>query len=376
LQHHQKSWIAETWPSFGRVLVVAGQLDSDEKIKMPIKEFVRQHNVPIVGDVISNLHGGVNLIAHADLFLGNCSEEVLATLQPDLLITFGESTIAKQVKIFLRKHAATAHWHIQSAGDVADTYQSVTQVFRSSPDTFFQYLSSLQPSENLRQTRIAYAALWEKEETRICNILAEFLKHSNFGEVHFVNQVMRTLSFPCNLHLANSMSVRYASIAGLKSEQQFVEVFANRGTSGIDGCSSTCVGHCFSSSAQNILITGDLAFFYDRNAFWHNYAMPNLRIVLLNNHGGIIFKIIDGPTDAPETDEYFVTRQKLSAKHLCAEFGFEYLKIDDLTTATSTLKSFFDDSDTPKILEFESDLNANKKIFTDLKNKIKSSYEL
>jgi 2-succinyl-5-enolpyruvyl-6-hydroxy-3-cyclohexene-1-carboxylate synthase len=43
------------------------------------------------------------------------------------------------------------------------------------------------------------------------------------------------------LHLANSMSVRYANFAGLQPHQR-VEVFANRGTSGIDGCTSTAVG--------------------------------------------------------------------------------------------------------------------------------------
>ena len=77
------------------------------------------------------------------------------------------------------------------------------------------------------------------------------------------------------------------------------EVFANRGTSGIDGCTSTAVGYALAEpDKQVVLLTGDVAFFYDRNAFWHNYPTPNLRVVLLNNHGGGIFRLIDGPAPA------------------------------------------------------------------------------
>ena len=101
------------------------------------------------------------------------------------------------------------------------------------------------------------------------------------GELELVNEVIKNLPDKCNLHLANSMSVRYANFIGLKSEQKEIQVFSNRGTSGIDGCTSTSVGHCLSGESLNVLITGDLAFFYDRNAFWHNYLVPNLRIVLL-----------------------------------------------------------------------------------------------
>ena len=87
------------------------------------------------------------------------------------------------------------------------------------------------------------------------------------------------------------MAVRYANLIGLSQEQHAgVAVFANRGTSGIDGSNSTAVGSALASDRLTVLVTGDMAFFYDRNAFWHNYRLPNLRVVLLNNHGGGIFR--------------------------------------------------------------------------------------
>ncbi|MBK8292343.1 MAG: hypothetical protein IPK96_16775 [Flammeovirgaceae bacterium] len=91
----------------------------------------------------------------------------------------------------------------------------------------------------------------------------------------------------------------------------------------------------------NILITGDLAFFYDRNAFWHNYKLSNLRIVVINNQGGVIFNLIDGPGNIPEQGEYFITNQKLTANHLANEFGFDYIKIDTTKGLKNGLKDFF-----------------------------------
>jgi 2-succinyl-5-enolpyruvyl-6-hydroxy-3-cyclohexene-1-carboxylate synthase len=195
------------------------------------------------------------------------------------------------------------------------------------------------------------------------------------SELELVQEIIQNLPNNSNLHLANSMSVRYANFIGLSVAHTGIKVFSNRGTSGIDGCSSTSVGHALTSTEPHILITGDVAFFYDRNAFWHNYALPNLRIVLLNNHGGSIFNMIDGPAFQPEAAEYFITRQHLNAKKLCEEFDFEHLKLDSKRKIKNFLKDFFDFDGKTKVLELETDTHFNKTILENLKQKIKNSYE-
>jgi 2-succinyl-5-enolpyruvyl-6-hydroxy-3-cyclohexene-1-carboxylate synthase len=377
LDDFQKANIKVNWPSYFKVLVVAGQLDQNDALIDSLSTFLKQHNVPLVGDIVSNMHRLESLVSHADLFLGNCPEEILKTLRPDLLITLGQSTISKSLKLFLRKYRPAAHWHIQESGEVADTFKSVTSVLRTTPASFFNFLAGMpkqQTFENQKQNN--YTKLWEVEERRIVRTLETQMMSKDLGELQLVGEVISNLPPNSNLHLANSMSVRYANFIGLKSNQASIKVFSNRGTSGIDGCTSTCVGHALASDELNILITGDLAFFYDRNAFWHNYPIPNLRILLLNNHGGIIFKMIDGPGDTPEADEYFITRQRLNAKYLCEEFGFEYLKIDNKRKVKNTINSFFENDGKPKVLEYESDLEANKILFEDFKGKIRRSYEL
>ena len=125
------------------------------------------------------------------------------------------------------------------------------------------------------------------------------------------------------------------------------------------------MGHALTSTIPNILITGDQAFFYDRNAFWHNYALPNLFVVVLNNHGGIIFNLIDGPSALPESEEFFVTRQMLRSKPLADEFGFSFFD------GTANFDTFFQSGNNVRIMEMESTQSLNKSRFEAFKKHIK-----
>lgn len=361
---------------FHKILLVGGQQHNDAPVVQFMEQVSQKHSLPFIGDIISNLHSISSLIRHADLFLGQASNAVKKSLQPDLLITFGESVISKNVKLFLRQFPAKAHWHIQPTGIPADTFQGLTKIIHTEPAEFFDFLDKLETPENFeRQKQSNYQKLWEVEERKALRCLEEFFPQAEFAELELVHELMKVLPENCSLHLANSMSVRYANFIGLTNDKKSVEVFSNRGTSGIDGCTSTAAGHALTSKKPTILLTGDMAFFYDRNAFWHNYAIPNLHIVVLNNHGGTIFNLIDGPASLPESDEFFVTRQNLSAKKLCEEFGFDYLKIDSRRKVQNTLKDFLDFDGSTKILELETSHSLNKAIFEALKMKIKKSYE-
>jgi 2-succinyl-5-enolpyruvyl-6-hydroxy-3-cyclohexene-1-carboxylate synthase len=377
LSTEQKEKIKSDWRKYNKILIVAGQHDHDKLLLEKLNDILSQHRIPLVGDITSNIHALEKSIRHADLFLGQTSPDVRKSLQPDLLITYGKSVLSKNLKQFLRKHAPVAHWHIQADGMVADPFQSVTNVFSTTPLAFFHYITSLTREENFdSQKQNNYENLWEIEERRVLRTIADFFPQPEFSELELVNEILKNLPVSCNLHLANSMSVRYANFIGLHSRQDDVKVYSNRGTSGIDGCSSTAVGHSLATDRPNVLLIGDLAFFYDRNAFWHNYPLPNLHIIVLNNHGGIIFKMIEGPSTLPEADEYFVTRQKLNAQKLCEEFEFDYLKLDNKRKLKNFLKDIFDFDGKTKILELESDTTHNKIVFDNFKQKIKNSYEL
>ncbi len=368
--------LRKTTAKYSKILVVGGQQDFHEGQSKAVVKFCKNNHAALVGDIISNLHSLSEAVRHTDTFLGQCGDAVQKSLAPELLITFGKSVISKNLKVFLRKHKTLEHWHIQPTGNAADTFQSLTRVIHCTPNHFFESVAAVEMTEPFHdQKKENYVRLWQAEESRTMRSIEKYFDEMRFSEFHVLKEIISSLPARCNVHLANSMSVRYANFIGLDEKNKGLHVFANRGTSGIDGCTSTAVGHALTSDVPNILITGDMAFFYDRNAFWHNYPLPNLHVVILNNHGGVIFNLIDGPGSLVEKDEYFITNQKLNASHLASEFGFDYLKLDTLKNIKNTVKDFFEFDGKTKILEIASDQKTSKNAFEQFKDTIKNGYE-
>ncbi len=368
LSEGQWAEIIKSLNAFQKILVVPGQLTVTHKLVPILASFTEAHRWPIAGDILNNLHALPSHCRHADAFLGQMPEKLKTSLKPDLLITFGQSLVAKNLKLFLRTNSPQEHWHLQTSGDTADTFQSLSRILPVSPDYFFSELTQRLTDHQI--SRRVYLDEWLQHEVKTQDDMDSFFTKHDQGEFAFLRNVMRALPDHCNLHLANSMSVRYANYIGLTVQQKGVTVYGNRGTSGIDGCTSTAVGHSLTSAVPNVLITGDQAFFYDRNAFWHNYPMPNLFVVVLNNHGGIIFNLIDGPAELPEAEEFFITRQALRARSLATEFGLSYSE-----GSAVSLKEFFQPSGNAKILELESSQSLNKSVFESFRKQIKKSYE-
>ena len=147
--------------------------------------------------------------------------------------------------------------------------------------------------------------------------------------------------------MANSSPVRYLQLFKFS---KLNNTFCNRGTSGIEGSTSTAVGASLANNTPTVLITGDLSFFYDSNALWNANIPANFRIIVINNSGGGIFKIIPGPKSINATD-YFETPHSLTAEHLCKMYGLDYLKANSTETVAEKLKGFYELSEKPKILE-------------------------
>ncbi|RFP64732.1 2-succinyl-5-enolpyruvyl-6-hydroxy-3-cyclohexene-1-carboxylic-acid synthase [Hymenobacter lapidiphilus] len=416
--------LRETLRDTSRVLVVSGQHPADVPLRLALREFATAWQVPVVGDLIANLHqpaaAGHNqhprFVGRQDVFLAVPEPGLKEALRPELLITFGQSLISKALKLYLRQHRPAQHWHIQQAGPVADTFQSLTQVIRMEPADFFAALSTgNEESENLSDsaaasaaptepgrnvlaadaTRVAprprlnwsapaetdtakeaYLRPWLAAENWATGLLAGFMQQPDqpFNEFSTIFRALQLLPDGSALHLANSMAVRYANILGLPAGQG-ADVFANRGTSGIDGCTSTAVGAALAQPGRPmVLITGDVAFFYDRNAFWHNYPVPNLRVILLNNHAGGIFRIIDGPRQQPELEEFFETRQTLTAENTARDFGLRYFPISTFAELEAALPVFLTAEGGAALLEVFTDSKTNAEFFEQYRTFVRTSF--
>ena len=331
-----------------------------------LNDFQSHCKVPVLGDVTSNLHGVNGAVTHAEVILAS-NEPGLEALRPDLLITFGGGLVSKNLKLFLRKYAPKIHWHIQEAGFPADPFQSIPDCIPVDTVTFFKNFKEIIP----KAQHSPWQQKWLAIENQACELIRDFIDQQDFCELKAVDLVLAaTADF--HLHLANSTPVRWVDLIGVAPET--IEISANRGTSGIDGCSSTAVGHALTNDRQNLLLTGDMAFFYDRNAFWHQYPISNLKIVLLNNHGGGIFRLIEGPSNQPELEEFFVTKQTLSAANTAKDYGMKYLYCNSAEGLTENLSQLLDSKETACLLEVDLPSSMSN-IYKKLKASIRNSYE-
>ncbi|TDN38110.1 2-succinyl-5-enolpyruvyl-6-hydroxy-3-cyclohexene-1-carboxylic-acid synthase [Hymenobacter sp. UV11] len=365
----------------GRVLVVAGQQAENPTLTAALYEFAEVRQVPVVADTIANV-GNVPAVRRQDIFLAGLSKEQKADLRPDLLITFGQSLISKALKLFLRDAAPAEHWHLQPAGEVADTFRSLTRIVRVQPAVFFQQLAAFETKDYDRAAAssptgpTAPTLTWQQADAAAAQFLSNFFAADGqpFNEFSAIRQALAALPDGTALHPANSMAVRYANILGLPKGRQ-IEVFANRGTSGIDGCNSTAVGAALAQPERPVvLLTGDVAFFYDRNAFWHKYPTPNLRVVLFNNHGGGIFRLIDGPRQQPELDEFFETTQALTAENLCRDFSLRYFPVSSFVELNAALPVFFAAETGAAVLEVFTDSRTNAAFFEEYRAAVRQAF--
>lgn len=360
------AWLTEI-NTANQILVVVGQRPLDESLA-PMRTFAAKAKAAVVADIISNSDSLA--ISNQDIFLAGLSETEQQKLRPDLLITFGQSLISKSLKLFLRKAKPALHWHIQAEGEASDTFRTLTEIIRMEPHDFFQQLAGC--NEKISGTQV----IWQQASSKASEFLTQFFvsEGSRFNEFVVFRRITVELQRNTALHLANSMAVRYANILGIPKGKH-IEVFANRGTSGIDGCTSTAVGGALAQPERPVvLLTGDVAFFYDRNAFWHNYSTPNLRVVLFNNHGGGIFRIIDGPRQQPELDEFFETRQALTAENLCRDFGLRYLPVSSFAELDAALPVFFAAETGAAVLEVFTDSKINAAFFEEYRSAVKAAF--
>ncbi|WP_229212731.1 2-succinyl-5-enolpyruvyl-6-hydroxy-3-cyclohexene-1-carboxylic-acid synthase [Dyadobacter soli] len=364
----QNVWeeLLDEWGSAPKILIAVGQGKPDAALNAVLGRITEEWQIPVLGDCIANLSGN-EFIRHHDLFMGRQDSE---NLRPDLLITFGMSFLSKEFKQFIRKNPPRHHWHIGEDAFLADAFQSVTREIPGKAVVFFEnlfekldYQSFVENSDLGHDT--SFCSLWLQNERNAQKSKYEMLQNlSMFSDLTLLDSTFKFTENNIQLHIANSMSVRYANV--LATENQWSGVFANRGTSGIDGCVSTAIGAARVNDQPTLLVVGDVAFLYDRNGLLIDNLPPNLKIVVLNNAGGNIFRMIDGPGSLPELETFFETRHSFSAQRTCEDSGIAYFRVSDLSGTEATVKEFLNFNGTA-LLEGFTDPVENTRAWKELK---------
>ena len=339
------------WNTSKRIMILVGTRDYSEELEMQLTQLVKNHSVVVLKEANSNLKHD-KFFAHVDRYIFNFDNADYKTYAPDLLITVGQNVVSKKVKQFLRKANPKNHWHIDEVWH-PDTFFSLTEKVKATPEKFFAKLLkfiSLEPSP--------YFNLWDVLRDKRDSKHDEYCVGTGFSDFKLFELLSNKLPEKINLHISNSSAIRYTQLFDFDKNR----IYCNRGTSGIDGSTSTAMGYAIKSQRQTVLVTGDMSFFYDINGLWNNYIPPYTRIIVFNNGGGDIFKIIPGPSSTNALEEFILTKHHKNAEHLAQHFGFSYTRVDDEITLSRVLDNFFKHDEKAKILEVDTTAVENAEV--------------
>lgn len=342
----------KTWQNAKRKLVLVGVNPPNSLDSAVIDQLANDPSVIVLTETTSNLHHS-NFFPFIDQLIAPLNEEGYEALQPDLLLTFGGLIISKKIKAFLRAYNPKHHWHVDPY-KANDTYFCLNKHFKINPNDFFHQLFKNTPSN-----KSSYFDFWNRVKLQRKKAHNEYLKSMSFSDFKAFELISHAIPQNFVVQSGNSSAIRYLQLFEFHPS---ISLYCNRGTSGIDGSTSTAVGASVVSKEPTLLITGDLSFFYDINGLWNKYIPSNFRLIVINNSGGGIFRILPGNDNSELFETYFETKHNRNAKALATDFGFTYSSANSEQTLTLALAEFFKSASSPKLLEIFTPSSQNDKI--------------
>lgn len=294
-------------------LILAGQMAFSTSLRAAIERC----NIPVFADICSNLHNLPRSIENLD-FVTQFDKDYN---EPDLVISIGTSIISKSCKQHLRR-CNFKQVHI-GYGEIGDPLSKQPEHIPAAPEEILCRVQALGQHQE-------WQAQFRYMQEKIHHQLQANIQKLNYCHYTSLIRLFENIDEPLCLHLGNSMPVRWVSLFPHVSSN--CRIYCNRGTSGIDGCVSTAVGHAIAApNEKHLLILGDLSFFYDRNGLWLRELPQNLRVIILNDFGGGIFHIIGGPPRAGKEAYYFQANHKKDASYAAGELSSPYFPVHNFT---------------------------------------------
>ena len=345
---------ARIWQSSAKKMILAGQHAPSEFLQTQLEKLSEDPSVIVLNENISNVHGE-KFINNIDQAIFPLDETQLQAFQPEILITIGRNIISKKIKKFLRQHPPQQHWHIEKTALPPDTFEVLSQHFDTTPEMFFsQFLFLVSPSANS-----GFQQQWLSLKHKHKLVHHRFLEKAPYSDLKVFETITRHIPPDYIIHWGNSSTVRYAQLFDYLPDHSH---FSNRGTSGIDGSTSTAIGAARASHRPVLMMSGDISFLYDSNALWNKYIPGNFKLIVINNGGGDIFNFIPGPARTRALNDFFVTKHLHKARHLAAMYGFQYHTVNNIKDLSGYLPVFFNNDKQPQLLEIDTSKAPNSAV--------------
>lgn len=352
------------------VILVGWDNYKNDFIKNLIR-FSEKTNFPILADGASGIFlksNHKNIIVNHQAFLR--SKKFTEKYSPNLIIHFGNSPTSNSMLDFIAETDAYKI-SVNEFGDRKDSGSKFNQLIKAEPGDFCKII----PDKIERKVQKDFLQTYQLIDNRTELIKSKFLNSTKVtDEIGIINFVIDSLPGKANLFISNSLPIRDLEFFKSKIDKS-INLFTNRGTSGIDGINSTSAGIAASSKIPTVLVTGDLSFYHDSNCLHSlmKYNIP-LTIILINNGGGAIFGMLPIGKEKNIFKDYFFTPLSIDFSNLVKVYNGNYSSVKSYNQLRAELEKSIDGKSF-SIIEIKTDYqkgielrkNYFKEVITQLK---------
>ena len=300
-----------------RGLILAGPAN-DATLPGALTDLARALAWPILADPLSGLRTGSH-----DLSQVQATGDALARAgyleqaAPEAVLRFGAVPASKAINSWVSSNPQVTHAVVNTLG-APDPSGTAGLVLAADPAPTATSLAKLITAAAPE----GWMASWAKAETAARTALDEMTSTGD-SELAVVRSVLDALPSPAKLWVAASMPIRYLDLLQPTSPTN-LDVYSNRGASGIDGFISSGLGTAAVAATPVYLLAGDLSLVHDLTALAaaSRYGL-DVTIIAINNNGGAIFHMLP-QASLPEFEEIFAAPHGLDFEKAADLFGVRY----------------------------------------------------
>lgn len=292
----------------------------EEDLKKALDFGIENLNWVVICDLNSNYYHE-RAIYNIDLILSlNNSIQLV-----DILITIGEQFMSKRMRNYFKSLDKLKHIDISIKERIWNSLTADYECICMNHSKVLVEFKSL----NFTNSK-EYAESWKLQQENAVDVHENFFTKQRFSEFWTVDYLMSNLN-NSTIYWGNSSVVRYANWSNHAVFDTLTHL-ANRGVSGIDGVLASAIGFQIGANREDFYcILGDISLLYEMNSLQMISQIENLKIIVLNNHGGKIFDNIHNLDKVNELNN-LITPQEYDLSILAKLFNIQYIKSNDLNS--------------------------------------------
>jgi 2-succinyl-5-enolpyruvyl-6-hydroxy-3-cyclohexene-1-carboxylate synthase len=329
----EKNILTEKWfleifnhlKEFENGLIIAGPENYNPRFHKNCVRLSEKLGYPILADGASQLRFGnlkkKNVISNFDALLRS---DYFKNIKPDIILQFGRTITSKALDTYLDK-CDSIRYMINEFGDWFDPSNKSAASFACQPYIFCEKMEQMIKENGLKRKSKKWLNIFTTADAAASKIKKEIIENSAFpNEPRIIKEILNIIPDNSHVMISNSMPIRDFDYFAFKTEKNLT-IYNNRGASGIDGITSTALGIASITNEPTILLTGDLAFYYDLNGLLaaKKYSVP-LIIILVNNNGGGIFEVLPISNYGEVFKEFFIAPHHLDFSPFVKGFAGNY----------------------------------------------------